>query len=199
MVMLRGILEVLLLAHPVITSFISGFLSEDIIIFYAILAGKELIPFWIVITFGLLGILMGDSMHFLIGKLKIIKKLERKIQYDKKFGLLTSTVRKFGDKSDVKLFTLTKFVYGLRLASVMYLSARGMKFARFFYLEIMSTLIWAVIMIPAGWLVGKGFFLIFSVAKGIEKTLTFALLLFIIYYLFVRLISKYVMEYIKRS
>ena len=178
---LRNVLEILI-NHNYILSFAAGLITEELVLFLAILSGKGGIPFWAVFFFGLLGALCIDTLYFIIARTKFITYL-RKIKFvSKSFRKMPKFVRNFGDKNNLGNLIISKFIYGTRMISIMAISIKGIKFGKFFAYDLIALIIWGVILLPLGWLAGRGITLFLHVAKNLEKLFLITLLIIIIYH-----------------
>jgi membrane protein DedA with SNARE-associated domain len=60
--------------------------------------------------------------------------------------------------------------------------------------DLLATFIWVAIMLPAGWLVGRGFSLLFDIASDLKKALLIAVIVFAVYYALERLIGRRIIK-----
>jgi membrane-associated protein len=171
-------LEQIIVLHPVLAVFVSSFFSEEIIVFLAILSGRGIINFWIVFCAGILGLLCFDSLCFLAGKSKFGKYVEEKFfkEHFKSVGGINKS------RAFFYLF-VTKFIYGTRIASLMYYGMRKMSYKRFVVYDFVSLVFWACIMLGAGWLAGKGFDVLLRVTKGAGKLAALVLVTLVLVYI----------------
>src|SRR3989344_6679188 len=182
---LRNVLEILI-NHHYILSFATGLITEELVLFLAILSGKGGIPFWAVFFFGLLGALCIDIVYFVIARTKFITYL-RKIRFvSKSFRKMPKFVKNFGDKNKLGNLIISKFIYGTRMISIMAISIKGIKFRKFFAYDLIALIIWGVILLPLGWLAGRGITLFLHVAKNLEKFFLITLLIMIAYHFLIK-------------
>ena len=64
--------------YPVSSSFLSGFLTEELLVILAFFSGPGKIPLYIILTMGTLGIIASDILWFLFFKSKPIYKIIKK-------------------------------------------------------------------------------------------------------------------------
>ncbi|MEK6859659.1 MAG: hypothetical protein AABX54_02480 [Nanoarchaeota archaeon] len=184
--------------NPYLITFLVALISEELLVFLAILSGRGMISFWIVYFIGTLAVIIFDSSIFLIGKSKFGKYIENKFFPEKQMDEKIKFVNK---KSSMIYLMITKFVWGTRVPSIFYYSVRGMKYKRFLVYDIISLLVWSSIMLSAGWLAGKGFDKLLTLLKGSEKLFAIlfltALIVYVLYWLIKKIIAKEY-KYIKR-
>mgnify|MGYP001615169866 CR=1 FL=1 len=175
-------LESIIKMYPVLTVFVSSFFSEELIVFLAILSGKGMINFWIVFFTSIFGLLCFDFLCFLIGRSRfgdyVWKRFLSKYHKD---------VAGVNKKRTFFYFLITKFIYGTRLISLFYYGIRKLSYRRFFVYDFVSLVFWACILLPAGWLAGKGFDMLLNFTKGAEKLFAFVLITFILIYVIHRM------------
>ena len=183
-----------LLVHPFLLSFISAtVLGEEAIIFLSFLAGENLIHLWIVLIFGVLGLITFDNLlYFIIKRFKIGSRFERKFKdkHRHRVGFINS----IGKDKPFLLLMACKFIYGTRIFSIFYVIKSGIKYSKFLLYDSISILIWASVMIPLGWLAGRGVSILLHIATRIEKALGIVLLSFILFYVIYRLISHWIIK-----
>ncbi len=188
--MVFEIFKELLLAiahYPYLVSFFGGFLSEELLVFLAILSGRGTLPFWIVFVFGYLGALSMNSIWFFLGKSRFGKKISSWFSKDKK---ILENVDYINRRRHLFYLIATKFVYGTRTASAVYYGMKGMNYKKFILYDSIAVLVWALIMLPAGWMAGNGFARLLNISKGIEKFAAFILVAFLVVYVLNHLIRN---------
>ncbi len=87
-------------------------------------------------------------------------------------------------------FVVSKFVFGARILIIFYVAKKEKSFRKYLLFEVLAVVIWFIIMIPLGWLVGRGFVQILSYAKGLEKALALIFVIIIIYYIINKVFRK---------
>jgi membrane protein DedA with SNARE-associated domain len=171
-----------------LTSFLAGLVAEEVVLFLAILAGKGSIPIMLVFLGGVLGSIVIDQIYYFLGRSRAVVWLEKRHSISKKAGFLPSFVKKFGERNLALEIFLTKFIYGIRSAAIIFLGAKKVPYRTFFISNVLAILGWAFIMIPAAYLSGRGIVLFLKVAKGLEKFFLIGLLLIVVYFLLVKVL-----------
>jgi membrane protein DedA with SNARE-associated domain len=177
--------------HPYLITFIVSFISEELLVFLAILSGRGILSLWIVYIVGILAVMIFDSIIFAVGRSKIGKYIEDRFFSEKAMDKKIKFAHK---KRALVYLIITKFVWGTRIASIFYYSVKGMKYKKFAIYNFISLLIWSSIMLPAGWLAGRGFDLLLRVIKGTEKLLAVILIAILMIYTLHWLIKKLIIK-----
>jgi len=175
--------------HPYISSLLVGFISEELLIFLAVLSGKGEISFLPVFIFGLIGVFLIDCFWYFLGRSSYGKKVYEFLLRSRN-TTKTEHEHKFVNKKRHFLYiTLSKFVYGTRNLTDAYFGIKNMPFKKFLVYDIGALLIWSSIMLSAGWLAGKGFDILLKYTKGVQKLFAF-LFIAVIIVLIVRRLLK---------
>lgn len=186
-------LTLLVVQNPFFVSFLSGVLSEELLIFVAALAGRGLLQIWIVFLFGIFGILTIDTIWFVLGKSRLIRYLKDHKMFSDK-GETMGKIHHLAKKHQIVSLFVTKFIYGTRVITIIYHSAKEMPYRKFIFYDSLSVIIWALIMVTIGWLAGRGFTQILGVARGIERILAIILVVVVVLYVTHKLATKYLLS-----
>lgn len=180
----------LFMYHPILTSFLSGLISEELLIFTAVLSGRGLLSFWFVFVFGILGVMVLDSFLFYIGRTKFIQGIGESRLFSKRVRNLEKKIHEVSKKHMLVSFCMTKFIYGTRMAYIIYHSAKELPYKKFLFYDTLALVIWAAVMLPIGWLAGRGFTRVLAIARGTEKLLAGILIVVIIFYIANRIVTR---------
>lgn len=173
------LIEALIIAHPILISFLSPLLSEEAVIFAAVLAGKGLISLPILMIFSFLGIFVHDLVIFLFAKSKFSDRIGKM----KMFSGIYKKARSIKLRRKVPLIVFaSKFVYGTRAATIVFLGIKKYSLKSYLIYNTLSIIAWSFIMLPLGWLAGRGFTRLLHIAKGIEWFLVAGLITIILFY-----------------
>jgi membrane protein DedA with SNARE-associated domain len=183
---LSGYLLNVLAGHFGLISFIVSMLSEETLFLLAILSGSGSFPFWTLFVFGFFGIVLADIIYFFLGHTKLFQYLWHNYFGSERYRTIRKILVKFSDKNKLVFLILSKFIYGTRAASALFLGARKMNFAYFITIDILAVLIWESVMLPLAWLSGKGIYSLLKIMRGFERFFLVVLLFFAIYYLVIR-------------
>jgi membrane protein DedA with SNARE-associated domain len=187
---LSGFLLSVLAGHFGLISFFVAMLSEETLFLLAILSGSGSFPFWTLFVFGFFGIILADTIYFFLGHTKLFQYIRHNYFISKRYFTIRKKLVKFSDKNKLVFLILSKFIYGTRAASALFLGARKMNFAYFIAADILAVLVWESVMLPLAWLSGKGIYSLLKIIRGFERFFFVILLLFAIYYLIVRNLAE---------
>lgn len=180
--------------HPFIASFFSGFISEELLLFTAIESGRGLLPLWTVLIFGFLGMTAVDSFLFWVAKTRLIRYIADNKLISHNTRKIDKKLKKIDETHKILSLILTKFIYGTRIVTIFYHSTKKMPYKTFLAYDSIALATWSLIMIPIGWLAGRGFTKILRFARGTEKLLAIVLLVLIIFYVANFIVKKYLLS-----
>jgi undecaprenyl-diphosphatase len=163
-------------------------IGEEVLVLMSILAGKGLVPIWIIFVYGFLGSLIGDLFWFYIGKSRIIDwlrgiKFVRKSYNHSRPLLEKLAVKEMHGWKCLLYFGFSKFMGVIKVLAVVYAARRGMSFSRFMKWNIPALILWMIPMLFAGWLAGRGFVLLLHILKNLQLALGAMVILGIILYI----------------
>ncbi len=140
--------------HAWIIFFGTFFLGETIILAAAALAAQGHFSVWSVVVWSYLGTVISDGGWFLLARpaARYLKSGARRERYDKVLAWLD---RRFGARPERSLLFI-KFVYGTRIATIVYLSLRRIGLWVFLRLNGLGTAMWLSVVVTVGWMAGKG-------------------------------------------
>lgn len=176
---------------PLVIFLGSTIIGEEAIILFTILAGQGIIPLEWVIIIGILGIILTDQIIFAIGKSSLTNRIKKWKLFSKEEKKRKTLLNHLKSANPLTILFATKFLYGLRYGSVLYLSMHGLSWRKFSLYSLISALAWAGIITPLAWLAGRGFALGLRIATRLEKLMFFALLIAIVFYTIQYLVNKY--------
>lgn len=182
--------------NAVLVSFFGGLLAgEEVIITLAFLSARGILSLWVVFVFCFAGILICDSFFFFIGKIKFLGKLKKISRLHITYKKIEKIVNKItGDKIILALF-YTKFIFGTRIATLIYLGRKN-SFKKFIFADFIVGIMWMSVVVSLGWFAGASFYFIIDVFKNIQ----FAILFLVMFIIFLLLLKKWVAhQLIKRQ
>ena len=165
-----------------VISYISGILTEELLFLLVILTGDEIKRLALISLFGFFGIMTHDILFYFLFNSSFIGKLKKKFAFSKNNSKLIHSIIKMGRSDYFTTLLLSKFIYGTRIGVILYVSHVEKKLKKFFLLNSLAVLIWFLVMVPVGWLIGEGFSQFFVIIKGLEKLLLGGIILIIIFY-----------------
>lgn len=144
-----------LAGHPMLLFFFAAFIGgEETTIPVAILVGRGWSDFWTLYLFCCLGSFAIDSSLFLMGRYGLKHRQFFK-GFQKRYSKVSQLIQGISKNEFWILFT-TKFVYGARTFSVIYLSLEGISLKRFLVIDVLVILVWMFLVTGFGWLIGRG-------------------------------------------
>ena len=164
--------------YPVTTSFISGFLTEELLIIVAFLSGRGEIPFYMILTIGTLGIVASDIFLFFLVKIKPLHKLTKRLSNARKKATSKTKLSNLPPPTRLRSFVFLKFFYGIRTWAIFYNSIHKTSLKKFIKMTAIATIIYVSIMATLAKILGNGLYIFFDTTKDLGKT--FILLLTVI-------------------
>jgi membrane protein DedA with SNARE-associated domain len=191
-------------AHKILVSILGSFLiGEEYVLFASVMSGRGIIPIWEVILIGIIGMIILDSLWFLAARTKwatYILKFERRNSDAKERESFVETIgNKLAKTHPLTFLSLSKFIYGTRVISIIYASIRGEKFWNFVKYDLIAIGIWCAVMSPLGWIAGRGSTFLLEAAKSTEKVLALVLFLFAALYLLNLLVRYLAKKFVIRT
>ena len=158
--------------HILIASFIGAFLGgTSVTLFLAVLAGQGQLPLPELAIGAGLGNLCSDIVWFFIGKSNRMLKWTSKGRLQRGYKRVErlATVHK---RQDIAIFILVKFLYGLRVITIIFFGRMKYSLKRFLALDATAVIIITLSVVGAGWAAGKGASIFLDVFGGIRLALT---------------------------
>jgi membrane protein DedA with SNARE-associated domain len=169
-------------SHAIWISLIAGFLAgEELILVLGFLSAQGMLPIWIVFIFGLIGLLVRDTLLYFVGFLRPFYKLNKYARVNKISANLDSFIQKATKQSMARMLLYTKFIFGTRILTSLYLGYKRVKPGKFIF---NNAVIWAIlvtIFISFGYFAGESFKFITDTFKSMTLAIAFLLLLIIIF------------------
>lgn len=186
--------------HTPIVSFLGAIIGgEETLILLSILASHGFLNIWSLLIFFYLGILVSDSIWYFLGKSKVFDWLVRRKLISKVYfnlGKLLNTVTK---NNDLQVLFFTKFLYGTRIPTLMYLSKERLTLKPFLFYNIITNIIWVPIVLLIGWSAGKGISLATNISNNLALYLFLIGITLLIFTILIRILSEVVKEWLKKK
>ena len=167
----------LLAQHHAWLVFFGSFLfGETLIIPAAAIAAQGHFSVLAVAGWAYLGTVVSDGIWFVAAR-PLSRLLERSEQSQARSKAALNWISKrFGDRPERALLFI-KFVYGTRIATIVYLSVRKLALRVFVAYNSVGTGLWIVVIVSIGWLAGRGIANLQSSLTKIEYLLPVAIIL----------------------
>lgn len=144
-------------AYSYILCFLGAFFGgEETVILLSVIASNGYMSIWTVVFFCYLGIMASDTMWYYIGRTSVFEWLIKRkgistMYY--KWGRLLDRATK---GSDFQALLITKFFYGFRIITIMYLARKRLKLQSFINYSLIVVGLWIAVIVSFGWLAAKG-------------------------------------------
>lgn len=141
--------------HPVILFFLAAYLGgEEIIVPLAVLVGQGLWDVGTLFVVCYIATVLADASWFLLGR-HGVRETHFFRKYEHRFQKASVLFRKIA-RSELGILLTTKFIYGARIFSIIFLSLEGVSLSRFVLLNSFVVFIWLSCVITVGWMIGRG-------------------------------------------
>lgn len=191
--MVSGLLENILLIfanYSFLICLFSGLLGGIVwLLVLAGLASNGVFSLWTLCLFFYVGIVVCDVSLFHFGRIKSLSYFKKHKLLHRGYQKVVFLIHKYSNKREAFILFFSKFIYGSCAPLIMYFGRRGMKFKRFFFMDLIVNLIWMIILIPIGWFAGKGLKFFLGVENNIGLVILSVFALLIIVYLIKKLFS----------
>ncbi len=174
----------------IITYCASVLWGDATILTLAFISAQGTFPIWIVFVFGFLGTLTGDCLWFLLTKLNFWKKVKRWNKFYDKYKKIDERIQRLGKRSDLTVLIITKFLYGTRILTIIYVGLKKISFRKFLLYDGIATVFWIIAMAGIGYATGKGFQIILNVFKNVQLALALLIVIIIIFIVLDKWINK---------
>lgn len=191
MELLQSLLAMLMPYAPLV-AFIVGFLTEDLLLFVAFLAGTGDLSIIVVSIFGLLGIIAHDALVYWCACSSLATRIVARWKPKERYRGLARFLERLGGGHYFFPLVLSKFVYGTRIALVAYAARTERSTARFFAFNALAAAIWITVMMPLGWLAGRGVSVVAFVVRDLEKVLGVIVIAVLVVYLINLIIRRWI-------
>lgn len=171
--------------------------GEGALLLLSAYSAYDAVNFKYVLIFSYLGVMLSDTLWYLLAKSKLfewftrIRLISSAYEY---WGRLLDTATK---KKDFEALFITKFLYGLRIPTITYLSRERLSLENFLKYSILSNFLWVLIIFLIGWGTARGFkfFNYFPDNKIIQGLSIGVVLIFIT--IIMRVISKQLKQWLQ--
>jgi membrane protein DedA with SNARE-associated domain len=163
----------LLRAHAPLVCFLGALLGgTSVTLLLATLSSQAVIPFHNVFVFAFLGNMASDAFWFMVGNTAIVRRFTTRGSVGKAYRQVHALALRHRSREWL-LFVLAKFIYGIRILTVVYFGSRRYPPARFALHDSAAVLAITAAVTVAGWSAGKGVSLFVDILGSAQKMLTF--------------------------
>lgn len=147
---------ILLEQYQYIALFVGAFIfGETIIIPSGFLASQGLMDVRTIFLVTLLATIISDSVWYFFGD-KILHKKLREASFHHKYERVIGLVDRLAGKRPILALFPIKLIYGTRILTIIYLSAKKIPFWMFALVDLIASIPPLVLVIGLGWSLGKG-------------------------------------------
>ncbi|EKD47746.1 MAG: hypothetical protein ACD_65C00309G0003 [uncultured bacterium] len=128
--------------------------GEEVILTFAFMVAQGFATEIDLFIYCYLGTLFSDICWFLSGR-HYFKKLSFFEKLSVKYNRIVRFLKKVSGRPFVLLF-ITKFIYGTRIFTIIYVGLEGLKLSKFILYNIFVISAWLPVVLAVGWLAGRG-------------------------------------------
>ncbi|MBT3181794.1 MAG: hypothetical protein HN337_04700 [Deltaproteobacteria bacterium] len=174
-----------------IASFLGAFLGgTSVTLFLAVLAGQGQLPPSELAIGAALGNLSSDFLWFMVGKSKRMLKWTSKGRFQRGYERV-QRLAEVHKQQDLAIFILVKFLYGLRVITIIFFGRMRYSLKRFIVLDTAAVLIITASVIAAGWAAGKGASIFLDIFDGIRLAFTATVVGWLLFMVVRKLVRHY--------
>ena len=167
--------------------------GDGIILFLSSLSGQGVINFWTIILFCSLGTIASDVMWFFIGRTRLADKVISHKQFNRGYSKIERILAKYG-RSDFLLLLIVKFIYGIRIITIVYFSRERKSFPRFVNYNSIAVLVITVFVSFLGWMAGKGIRSYVDIYENFRTAIKIIVLILVLFFILKSVIKKWLLK-----
>jgi membrane protein DedA with SNARE-associated domain len=165
-------MQTLILKFGLLMVFLGTALEGDVtMILSGVVAHLGLLPLPAVLTCGALGGLAGDLACYALGR-----RHAASIRGSRLYRRAGPSIEQLADRIGARQILVARFVYGTRMASMIFWGVRGLSLPRFALIDLAGCLLWAVGLGVSGYLLSDSAALLVGDVKRVEIWLLAALI-----------------------
>lgn len=193
MPMERFIVSFITSSVPLVCLVGAFFGGDGIIIFLSTLSGQGLINFWTIILFCSLGTISSDLMWFFIGRTRLAEKVISNKRFNRGYSKIERLLDKYG-RSDFLLLLIVKFIYGIRIITIVYFSRERRNFYRFLNYNSIAVVVITVFITSLGWMAGKGIRSYVNIYENFRTVIKSIVIVLVIFFILKTFIKKWLLK-----
>lgn len=166
--------------YGILITFLGGLLGgEEVIITLVFLSAIGLLPLWWILVFVTIGEYLTDTILFSIGRISLLRRLHKIEKLAAFYKKANKLILKVSKKNITLTLLYSKFIYGTRILTLIYLGSRKTKWKKFMVSELIVVIIWMAIIVTLGWFGGTSIKQVSMIFKDIGLTIA-SLIVFIV-------------------
>lgn len=174
-------LTALLTAYQVPSIFAGAFFFGDSVILTGAYVAGQLgwspIPLFVA---ALLGTMAADTLWFLFGGQLLVRFSNWRF-LKKEREKMSGFVQRLVGERPLAALIMVKFLYGSRVAMILYVASRGMSLATFTLFNTIGAIVWLLVFVPLGYLAGRGIGVAFPYVSVVPAALAVLVLSVVIF------------------
>ena len=165
--------------------------GEPMVLTLSFLAStKDIFELWELIVIGFSTALLAEIFWFLLARSPWAKLLDKKYIESKVVSDFHNYFGKIERNRPLRLLFLTKFISGMQIFVIIYLSRKGLNFVLFLKYCIIVNLFWTPVVTLVGWSGGKGFTFLYDLFQNLHLVLGIVFLVVVVLYIASRFFRK---------
>ncbi|MGD9161656.1 MAG: hypothetical protein PVG39_24815 [Desulfobacteraceae bacterium] len=141
------------------------FAGTGFVIFLATLAGQNVISPMILLCYAFLGNFLSDLIWFSLGRAVLFEKASSMKMLVKAKNQTTAFMARM-ESREYLVFIFIKFVYGIRIAAILYFGSIRYQWSKFFKYNALGVFIINLVALGVGWSAGKGLTIFISIFEN---------------------------------
>lgn len=152
------------------------FFAESVILSLSFMSGQGLWSIESVFIWSLLGTIVSDTFWYVCG-IRFLKLTHQWKLCKGTFEKISDILDRITKNKPPLALLFIKFLYGTRFLATIYAAEKRISYARFLMYDIFGTTIWLFVIVPIGWLAGKGIYNFIPIYKNISYLLLIVFIL----------------------
>ena len=167
--------------------------GDALIIFISSLSGQGLVSYWTIVLFCTLGTTSADVMWYFLGRTRLAGKLISSRQLAAGYSKIERIFSKYGG-NDFLLLLIVKFVYGIRVVTIVYFSRERRRFGRFLAFDSFAVIVITLFVTTLGWLAGKGIGSYVSIYENFRDAVKIIVIVLVVFFVLKSLVNKWLLR-----
>jgi membrane protein DedA with SNARE-associated domain len=187
-------------SYTPIISFLGAIIGgEETLLLLSILAAQDSINIFLVVFFFYIGIMVADTLWYLLGKTKFFDWFVQRKIISKAYGHGSRLLDQITKGSDFRALFSTKFLYGLRIVVLVHMGKKGLTMKKFFKYNLIIDAIWTIVIAAVGWSAGKGIAFAFVLYDNIALSLTLIGVVLITFMILMNITGRFVKRWLMKQ
>lgn len=164
--------------------------GEEVVLALVILALSGSFTLWEVLVYVAIGEIIADSLIFLFARIKFFGEIRNHKRIATIYNKVDRFIIRISKQKNFLILLYSKFIYGTRIFTIVYLSLKNITLLRFIFLEIGVVLIWISSTIVFSAVIGSGILKIHSYLQNISLTIILIIFVMILFAIIRKLIKR---------